>query len=781
MGHFLRTAIVFAVGLPLLSAAAEDTTVSMPWQDTLRQAAFVKEGLGRLYNPHYQYECIGLGGTTMRVGPDGFTKPGAPRIVDFGFLKHDPYLAYEYWWDEEGHRYTPFDLAGGYGERFEPGQITSFRHELDIHTGLLTIDLDLRADLVWQGLFEIGRNAFHSCRELFVTPEGVLVIRVTDSPEATLPFRMRVDVSQDIRIYLNTGIYKTAHAKWSRSFVQKNNGTVILAQRPKTCTAILAIAVEGPGAIADAEKGLLGSARPGTTLTFYIAPGSSYETPDAAKNSWEKAERARVRGYEALREETAQWWKRFHDRSSVRLPDQNLALWYARSMYYLGVFFGNTDIPPGCNAASVESFAGAICPEFDLPFSHFALLYTNHLDEARGITSWLARALPRAEKYAIEGLTLHSTTVKYSGGAKYSTLMGYDGTVAIPPTEGEGVNAYSNYPGANSAAMALAYTDWAVDEEYDGTAKRILKETTQVSLEDLQWREDLGGYLNKYSPNAVQQSAAIFGLRESLLRGVAEPGWKEMEGKIILPTADFQGAKVITVGTGAVPFDGFGDACWLQSLWWYRNVSPDDPLVRPTYTMIRRSLTGNYVFNNAWMGVYAAKLNIGDDACDWANRMLQPGVNLFDDTCLGEIVHGTEDFKKTPEIAAHAALVCNVTHMLVDADGADEIVVFPAIPQSWRRPEVGFAGMAGNGGVVVSAEFTLRGINVSLLNRSKTTAVRRLRVSLSEGTTALSNAPTGTEVAAGWAVLSKVEIQPGQTIEMKFDSTPTQAATHVWP
>ena len=397
MGHFLRTAIVFAAGLPSWSAVAEDAIVIMPWQDTIRQAAFVKEGLGRLYNPHYQYECIGLGGTTLRVGPNGFTKPGAPRIVHGGFLKHDPYLAYEYWWDEEGHRHIPFDLAGGYGEHFEPGQIASFRHTLDIHTGLLTIDLDLRADLVWQGLYEIGKHSFHTRRELFVTPDGVLVIRVTDSPEATLPFQIQVKVNQDIRIYLNTGIYNTAHAEWSRSCVQKNNGTVVLAQRPKTCTATLAIAIDGPDAIVDAEKGVLGSTRPGTTLTFYIAPGSSYENPDAANASWERAERARVRGYEALREETAQWWKRFHDRSSVRLPDRDLATWYARSMYYLGVFFGNTDIPPGCNAASVESFAGAICPEFDLPFSHFALLSTNHLDEARGIMSWLARALPCRE------------------------------------------------------------------------------------------------------------------------------------------------------------------------------------------------------------------------------------------------------------------------------------------------------------------------------------------------------------------------------------------------
>ncbi|NQT88205.1 hypothetical protein HQ560_15665 [bacterium] len=763
---------LIGIALALLSLNVVAMAATPPsWDDTLRDAAFVKDGLKRLHNPHYQYDIIGLGGTSLRVGHDGFTNLAAPRISPGGHLRHVPYLAYEYWWDEEGHRYIPFELSGGYGEDSEPGQIVSFRHHLDIQTGLLTIDMDLRAGLVRERLHQTAKSAFHTRREIFVTPDGVLVMRLTDSQEATFPFQMRVDVDQDIRIYLNSGIYNKTHVKWRRSVVQKDNGAVVVAQRPKTCTATLAVAVDGPKVIVDPQKGIFGSAAAGKTLVLYTAPGSSYESPDAADAAWKEAQRARKRGYEALRRETARWWKRFHDKSSVRLPDRDLATWYARSMYYLGVFFGNTDIPPGCNGASVESFAGAICPEYDLTFSHFALLYTNHLDEARGITSWLARALPRAERYAAEGLTLHDKTVKYSGGAKYSMLMGYDGTATVPPAKSEAVNAYSNYPGANAAAMALAYADWAVDGEYDEIAKRVLKGTTQVSLEDLQWREDFGGYLDKRSPNTVQQSAAIFGLRESLRRGVAEPGWRDMANKIVLPTADFHGSPVIAGGPGAAPSDGNGDACWLQGLWWYGNISADDPLARSTYDMTCKSLTGNYVFNNAWMGVHASKLNKGNDAHKWVTRMLQPGVNLFDDTCFGEIVHGPEDFKKTPEIGAHGALICNVAQMLLDADSEKTITVFPAIPEAWRRPGVGFTGMAGRGGVIVSAQFTATGINVVLVNRRSKPMVRRLRISLPEGTTAISKAPRGTEVAGGWAVLPNVEILPGQEVQLQLNPT----------
>ena len=39
----------------------------------IQQAAFTKDGLERFRHPQYQYECLGLGGTVLRVGPDGFT------------------------------------------------------------------------------------------------------------------------------------------------------------------------------------------------------------------------------------------------------------------------------------------------------------------------------------------------------------------------------------------------------------------------------------------------------------------------------------------------------------------------------------------------------------------------------------------------------------------------------------------------------------------------------------------------------------------------------------
>ena len=85
---------VIALILLLLNVLAPTVTAE-PWNETLREAAFVKDGLSRLYNPYYQYDFIGLGGTTMRVGHDGFTKSYAPRVSPGGGLEHAPYLMYD--------------------------------------------------------------------------------------------------------------------------------------------------------------------------------------------------------------------------------------------------------------------------------------------------------------------------------------------------------------------------------------------------------------------------------------------------------------------------------------------------------------------------------------------------------------------------------------------------------------------------------------------------------------------------------------------------------------
>ena len=721
------------------------------WEKTLKDAAFVKEGMDRLRHPQYQYECLGLAGTVMRVGPDGFTRTGAVVTQTNGYLKHLPYLTYQYWWDEEGHRHLPFDLKGGYGEKLDPMEVSTFRHRLDISTGFLEIDLGLQRD-------GKGSKSFQSHREMFITPQGILVIRVTDQADPSRPFRIGVGINQDVRIYLNGGVYAKAHDPWKGEGEGKKDGLLVVAKRPKSCTAALVIAVEGGEISVDPKLLELGSKSHGGIVTFYIAPGSSYEGDDPASVAWKKAEAAKSRGFEALRQETAQWWKEYYERSAVSLPDPDLQKWFARSTYYMGVFFGNTDIPPGCNGTSIESFAGAICPEYDLVLNHLALLYGNHFKEARRVVGWLERVLPRAEKYAREGLTLHQTSVKYSKGAKFGPLMGYDGTILLPPTTGEGIWAHEDFSGNNAALMALNYVDWTGDESCEGLAKKILRETTEISVQDLQWRDDFKSYLNKSMPATVQQAGTLFGLRESVRRGVAQPDWAKKADKILIPTAEYKGKKLLAVGPGAKLEENSGDSTWLSPVWYYRVLASSDPIVRDSYDLFRTSKTGNYTFNNGWMGVIAAKLRDGKESLRWAKAFLQPGVTLFDDTCFGELVADFEDFKKTPEVAAHASFICNLMQMLLGPDDEKEITVFSAIPFDWEKEGVSFQDLSSNGNLLVSGEFSADRVQVKIENCSNQSCVRNFRVRLPEGTTRIRESEDGLKIENGWAVLSNVKI-----------------------
>jgi hypothetical protein len=158
------------------------------------------------------------------------------------------------------------------------------------------------------------------------------------------------------------------------------------------------------------------------------------------------------------------------------------------------------------------------------------------------------------------------------------------------------------------------------------------------------------------------------------------------------------------------------------------------------------------------MGVIAAKLRDGKEAVRWAKNFLQSGVILFDDTCFGELVSDFEDFKKTPEVAAHAAFICNLTQMLLGPDDEKELTVFPAIPIEWEKEGVSFQGLACKGNLLVSGGFSADRVQVKIENRSSQSCVRNLRVRLPEGTTRVRESEDGLKIEKGWALFSDVKV-----------------------
>lgn len=736
----LMVVLMVVSGLVISSQAtrAQGTALALknaqltPFDVALEQGAFTRSGNARLFRSDYQYETIGLGGTTMRVGPHGFTIPGAPAIPGGGHLDYRPYLAYEYWWNEKGHRLTPFELIGGYGDSIDAGTIQSFSHLLSIEDGTLKIDLGLRVE----------QFSFETAREMFVTPDGVLVVRIQDKGNHTLPFRMQIQGNDGWR---------------TQTLKADARGFVVSAEQPGAAIATLAVVADHPSIYVDRDSQVIGENRriSGATITLYIAPGSSYASQDPVESAWKRANDARNAGFDTLKQETAQWWEAFYARSTVDLPEKDLAIWYARSLYYHGVYFGNTRIPPGMYGTSPAIYWGSIWPEFDLVYSHVAMLYTNRFDEARNIVDWLYGTLPKARENAL-GANLYDTYVQYSGGAKYGWAVGYDGTIIQPPSPREVFNLYSNYPNANVAYMALSYADWTLDPRYEEIALEILHDTTQVSVEDLAWRSYLGAFLDRNKSDILQQEAAIYLLSESVRRGVGPDAWRLIARQVYRPRGIFRGKDVIVGWAGESPGENYGDAPWLQGVWWYGTLPADDPIVKASFDLFSTSNTKYYVFNRGMMSVVASKLRQPDEAHSWARSLLNDDV-IYDDTNMIEMIWDWEDFKRTPEIAAHGALIASITQMLVDPDQSDAITVFPGVPNHWFDIGFSFNDLSVRGGLLVSAAVESDLIKVSVENTSTQTQMRDIHIRVPH--------VDDEEAQDEWVIIPDVAIEPQERFE----------------
>jgi hypothetical protein len=733
------------------------------WNTTLENSAFTKSGIDRLNNLYYQYQPIGLGGTVMRVDPWGFGFQKAPGAATDYWHHHEPYFGYEYWWDKEGHRFNPFRLKAGYGASFNPGTITSYNQSLDIRTGELVINLTL----------DVDGTSFTSQRNVLVTPEGILVIRVKDAG-APSPLKLNIVVETDVRIYQNYGVYNVPHDPWTGSATSREvetltQGGVVTATRPGTSTAALAVAVESISSVALSDNNTVYSTtETDGTVTFYIAPASSFNpaTPDVPWDyAWNAAYAAKQKGFETLRQETAAWWINYLNRSKISVPDETVAKLYAQSLYYHGVYFGESAIPPGCNSTDIESFAGAVCPEYDLVFSQLALAYTGHLDEAKNIADWTYSVLPKTKLYATQGVTQHNVSKLYSGGAKYTTLMGFDGAQLILPTVGESVALHYNASGANCALMALSYLDFSDDETFRLPAYDVLKSTTYVSLEDLMYDSRYDSYRDKNVPSAVQQSSALMGYNECVKRGIANPEWSIYDGKILIPKTTLFGEPLIAGGVGAAAQEGVGDATWLQHLWWTGTVDKHDPLARPSYENSAKSTTGNYVFNNGWMGVVAAKVYLGNEALSWLKNFELPNDILYDQTCFAE---ARGQFNLTPEIGAHGAYICNLSQMLIDPDNDQTIDIFPAIPDVWEYKNIAFTDLLAKGALSVSAARDLQGVKVDVTNNSKSTKERELRIGIPR--LLYVDGLDEADIADGF-IVNNISLLPGETKSFEYTFT----------
>ena len=732
----LCTFCVFAVSLH---------AQSLTWKQSIQLGNVNKVGLGALDSADYQYDVIGLGGTTLRVGTYGFTSGAAPNVTSAGAAGNFPFLEYEYWWDENEYRQAPFGIFGGYDTTYHNiqiptgGTITSFSHHLDISNGTLTTDLGL----------EVGGTNFTTHRSEFVTPSGVWIVRVADSG-ATQPFQLTIGPAAP-----SDGI------SYTYSVTSETNGLVVTATASNASTASLAVAWQGNATYSSSAAGYsVTAAAPNDTLTFFIAPSSSF-TPNITNPTdaaWNLAQAAQAIGYTSELQATQSWWNEFWARSDIDLPSSasDLAGWYTRSLYYHGAYFGNTAIPTGLWGTCPAPGGGNICPEFDLVFSDLALLYSNHTSESGNIVNWIKQTLPQAQKNATS-TNIYSFTINHNWGATYGWWVGYDGKfIIMGDSAAEVADLREDFPSANCALMATKQADFTMNPADSAFADSVLVQTTKIQVDDQIW--DGTNYVNTNSASSMNQDGCIYGLSQCVARGLADSAWTAILPKVLLPQAIWinpQGRRypVLVGGAGGSASQGASDAPQLWSVWPYDIVAKNSALVPPTFQLVSLSNTASYTFNRGTMSVIASKIHDANDAYNWALSLTSPDV-AFDDAAICESSTSTYAFQRTPETAAHGALICSVIQMLVDPDNNDPIDVFPAIPASWWSSGVSFKDILVKGGIEVSGSITGANVTVSLTNINSVSKNVNLHVWLPSGTTSLSQYPTGTVVENGYATLS---------------------------
>lgn len=738
--------------------------IDATWNGTLSNATFIKSGMSRFNNSKFQYQTIGLGGTTMRVDPWGFAYNRAPN-TDQSAFNHKPSFAYEYWWDNSGHRFSPFDIKGGYGATFDPGTISSFEQKLDIQTGVLKTDLTLT----------VGGTMFTSSRETFITPEGVLVIRVNDNG-APSPIQLNLAVNETTDLLFGT-YYADKNVPFKKDLINSSNrnvgaiGGVVVTNRTNTSDCAVAIAVEATSAeTVSAKSDIYSQTSANGTITYYIVPKSSFnpKTPTVPwDDAWNAASAAKNSGYESLKAQTANWWNNFLNVSKISVPDATVLKLYAQSLYYHGIYFGNSSIPPGTFGTDTYGFFGAVCPEYDLAFSSFALAYTGHIKETKNIADWVYSVLPKCKEQAVNGITHHNVFRQYDSGAIYTTLMGYDGVITIQGEPSEGGNLHQNYPGLNSARMALNYLDYSDDQTFKDAAYDVLKSTTYVALKDLV-SDGRGSYKDGLIPNSMQEGAVLMGYDQSVKRGIADPEWiSKYQNKILISQGVLNGDTLISAGVGHNPSYGDGGATWFYPLWWATVIDKHDPRAVKAIDNYHGTFQ-DYCFNNGWSGVHSAKVYHGDDALMWLENFQRPDV-LLDETSFAENA-GPDGFNYTPEVGAHGAYICNLTQMLIDPDDDSNVDIFPAIPNQWEYKKVAFEGLMTTGALSFTAERDINGVKVEVTNKSNSARERKIRIKIPRFLNVL-DADTIT-IKDGF-IEKNLFVQPGETKTLVYTFSPT--------
>ncbi|MFQ5810687.1 MAG: hypothetical protein ACE5JM_13820, partial [Armatimonadota bacterium] len=535
----------------------------------------------------------------------------------------------------------------------------------------------------------------------FVTPEGLLVCRMEDRVRGPYGgLHRRIELEGEGRPE-STGNRLEAPSMVVRTGSSRAVAVCVLS-RP---------AAEGFGRSwegAAMEGGVVPLEAPKSTLTAVVlTSGRPYTGTLAAAE--QRALKAKDEGFDALQQRTVAWWKRFWAASAVTLPDNDLSTWYKRSLYYLAAMTAGADSPPGPMGPLRLRWGGRIFTH-DLTYMHYALLTSNHIEEAAQIARWYHRVLPAARANAEQRYGLP--------GARYGWEQNAEGKEAAgrPFSEAHHVNG-------EVALQAYIQALWGdpEDETTLSRAREILQATTRFLREHMEWDESLQAYVSPESTDLDENARLIRGGVSTQMatrwcleacRELGVPLPQGADGQIHVPTARWQGREVVTVHTGDSPERKMKHPAPLVGVWWWPVLDAESDLAQATYenVLTRVELDHTPTFNRPWLAAVAARMGRGSEALRLLEELLEAEGAIVDDTCFAE-GHGN---RWTYFLTTCGALVSAVNEMLLQSYEPDTIRVLPALPESWRDGPLGFERLRARGGILVSADYKPDELRITL-------------------------------------------------------------------
>ncbi|MBR2968309.1 MAG: hypothetical protein IKC36_00530, partial [Clostridia bacterium] len=743
------------------------------WEEIVDMSDVKKGGYERFNGKKFEYPYVGLGKTTMLVSPYGFLKPQANRPGQTSFVyKNDPALIYDFWWDD-AIKVTPFTFGGGYlkNGRVYNGEVTedektSYYQHTDIETGLLTTELTLDVDGTY----------IDTVREVIVNKDGVVAYRITNSGKQDFVFEVGTE------------------AGFNGTYSAIENGFVVESNLRKDAQNKGYLAVKGvseAGVSVDAATGKLTFKATDKPVYVYLSPSSTLNEGEGAKAG--AVERLNAAGFDAAVKQGEEIYKDVYSRSQISIPDKGMAIWYARSLFYMVVSMYDTRVPVGCYGSNPDGFFGNVCFEFDIMFQQLSMLYLNQTELSGSTVDWILSIKEKANELASEGYTdRYGNTLPelIDNGYLFAWLMGWDGSPAHGAEVGHERGWMSLFSGANVALATLKqaeYTDGELAE-----AKDVLAGQLRVLLSFMEFSDEHGWYWHKgiwtgvgdnYGKGDGNQNAAavysIWALREIYEKEpqlftdaeVAElEGWEEML-EYMWPANGLNTWHHIGVGGDFIPtsmtpggvVDSFG-GIFPMILAWYNIYSYDLDAV--TLTALGYRPNFDYFFNSSWAAFIAARAGHAEVAEKFAQYVLG-STCLYDDTYFCENAADGEDYKRAPETGAHGAYLMALSAMMFDGENEEFIKVFPAITEEWQSTGVSFGKFLATGNVEVSASFTNEKTNVTITNNSKKTVERTVLVRVAKGSGAATYNGTEYPIVDGYFAQIPVTVEAGETVEME--------------